>query len=303
MGRLKALSLAGLVALGAAPAAHAADLLPPAPQLEPSSGPLESSGWYLRGDVGVGINSSTSLTNVPNPMSQGTTGYVPTAYSLSNASNGSSTIIDLGFGYRFNNWLRADVTGEYRGGESTSAYDQLLWNDGSASPGPNYYVLRNFYHGTRSAFVGLFNGYVDLGTWYGLTPFVGAGVGVADSFVTGLTVNGLSSLYSGPESPAITPTGGYYSDGSETSLAWALMTGLSYHVNRNLELEMSYRYLNIGGAKSGAPHCFAATPGLASCDNVLTFGQSSSQDIRLGMRWTLGEAEAPMPSPPVVAKY
>ena len=45
------------------PAARAADLLPPPPQLEPLRGPVDDSGFYLRGDVGVGINNGYGLSS------------------------------------------------------------------------------------------------------------------------------------------------------------------------------------------------------------------------------------------------
>lgn len=60
MGSLKTLALAGGLALGASVAAHAADLAyaPPPPPPEPLGlkGTI-SSGFYLRGDVGVGLQT------------------------------------------------------------------------------------------------------------------------------------------------------------------------------------------------------------------------------------------------------
>jgi opacity protein-like surface antigen len=55
MGSLKSYAIAGAVALGASSSALAADL-PPPPMMEPHAPRASSigSGWYLRGDVGVG---------------------------------------------------------------------------------------------------------------------------------------------------------------------------------------------------------------------------------------------------------
>ena len=84
---------------------------------------------------------------------------------------------DLGVGYQFNNWFRVDVTGEYRGG---SHFQSLYVLNESANIGTgNPTQIADFYRGDISSWVGLFNGYVDLGTWYGITPYVGAGVGLA----------------------------------------------------------------------------------------------------------------------------
>ncbi len=71
----------------------------------------------------------------------------------------------LGIGYQFNNWFRADVTGEYRGGTTFRGLD-------------TYSARRaNDYHGTKSEWLFLANAYIDLGTWWCVTPFIGAGIG------------------------------------------------------------------------------------------------------------------------------
>ncbi len=58
MAKLKALILAGGALFALARAAVAADLLPPAPALEPLPPAMaEFNGWYLRGDVGIGANA------------------------------------------------------------------------------------------------------------------------------------------------------------------------------------------------------------------------------------------------------
>jgi hypothetical protein len=40
----------------------------------------------------------------------------------------SAGIFGLGAGYRFNNWLRADVTGEYRGKSNFHGTDLVFFN-------------------------------------------------------------------------------------------------------------------------------------------------------------------------------
>src|SRR3954468_12718972 len=56
MGTIKRTALAGLVAVATSAPAFAADLLPPPPPPPPVPVPIVDvgSGWYLRGDVGVG---------------------------------------------------------------------------------------------------------------------------------------------------------------------------------------------------------------------------------------------------------
>jgi opacity protein-like surface antigen len=286
--------------------ANAADLLPPPPVIAPL--PVQDfSGWYLRGDVGMGLSHSVSASNVPNPLSQGGPGYVPTAYNLNAADFTSATFVKFGIGYQINSWFRTDITAEYRS-STFSTQDELSWNNGAGS----FNVLRNFYRGNMASFVGLVNGYADLGTWYGITPYIGAGVGFASNNVYGVTDNGFNNLYAGPGSFATSNTGGYYSSKTTSSFAWALMAGLSYNVTSNLKLDFGYRYLNYGTASAGSPHCFGPGPGFSTCNNVLTFARAGSHDFSIGMRWMLADyGPAPLQAPvaypapqrPLVSKY
>jgi opacity protein-like surface antigen len=282
MDSLKVLSLAGLVALGAIPAAHAADLLPPTPEMEPYIAPAEDSGWYLRGDVGVGdtmlgkVTSTFSATNTPPDT------------NFDQHTLGDSAFVDLGFGYKFNNWLRADITGELRTGEHYSAVESYA-NTG-APPNPAC-GARCFdtYSGLAYNSAFLANGYVDIGTWANITPYVGVGVGMANDRMLGL------------QDISAQPSGGFgmASDSSNWEFAWALMAGLSYAVTPNVSLELGYRYLDAGTATAGAIICQNQT----NCPNEVQHLKIASQDLKLGMRWMFGEAEAPPPPPPLVTKY
>ena len=284
MGGLRALTLAGSLAFSAA--AHAADLLPPPPPAEPPMmAPAQDfGGWYLRGDVGVGINQISKLRSsfapgfvVDNPIFD------------SSSSLADSTFIGAGVGYQFNNWLRADITGEYR----TQADYRAI-----QSYGPTFCPMvsgRCFdaYHGKVGAAVFMANAYADLGTWAGITPYVGAGVGLAH-----LRFNNLTDT-------SMQPAGGfgYAQNSSQTNFAWALMAGLGYNVTNNLKLELGYRYLNMGKVNAPAITCLN-TP---ACGYERQSFNLASHDIRLGFRYMFGEtgmAPIAMSAPgPLVRKY
>ena len=267
MDGFKVLTLAGLMALGAVPAAHAADLLPPPPQLEPYPEPIESSGWYLRGDVGVG-------NTIQGKVSSSDAAVVP-GFAINEHHLDDSALAGVGFGYEFNNWFRADVTGEYR----TSARFQSIESGGGGF---------DTYNGSVQSSVVLANGYVDFGHWHGFTPYIGAGVGGAFNQVASLTDVGAGAFAGGL---------GWAPTKSSTSLAWALMAGISFDVTHNLKLDISYRYLDMGDAQSGAIAC------IAGCTNETQKYHLASNDIRIGARWMFGEEEAPPPPPPLVTKY
>jgi len=300
MARLKALTIASAAVFALASSAFAADLLPPPPNLEPlpPSGSADFSGWYLRGDVGMAVNSSAiDLKTSPDPIASG--GLVGANEGYSNTTLSSSELADVGVGYQFNRWLRGDITAEYRDG----GHFQSLYSLNIPSTNTQY---ANFYRGDVSSFIGLANVYADIGTWYGITPFVGGGIGLARNTLYGATDTGQAY---GPNLGG--PSGGYFKDGSSTNFAWALMTGIDFNVTSNLKLELGYRYLSYGKINSGASNClngsgqgngFSAGSCGGSSYSIAT-SRLASNDFKLGLIWMLGDAGAPPPEAPLIRKY
>ena len=69
--------------------------------------PVETSGWYLRGYVGMTNQQVNSPDSTP-IRSRTTVDH------QAFATFDSSPLFGLGVGYQLNNWFRFDVTGEYR---------------------------------------------------------------------------------------------------------------------------------------------------------------------------------------------
>ena len=293
MTKIKALCLAGFTCLAASTgAANAADLLlPPPPPVLPPPLPLPvGGGFYLRGDVGVGLNDLRTRNSTFDET-------VPDAH-FEQSSIDDSPIIDLGVGYRFNNYFRADVTGEYRGAASFTANQSYnvgaFATDQYGNPPPNGARAYDYYSAHVRSVVGLVNGYVDVGTWYGVTPFVGAGVGVANVAVKNLTD---ISYGSGAAGGAGNGGGGFAANHDQTNFAFALMAGLDFAVTPNVTLELGYKYLNLGDVSSSPIVCSSAS----SCPNEVQHYRLQSNDIRLGFRYTFLDA-VPLRAP-VIARY
>ena len=287
MGSLKTLALAGGLALGVSAAAQAADLAyaPPPPPPEPLGlkGTI-SSGIYLRGDIGVGVQSVGKYHQDDVAQFGG---------AFFGKSDNAAFFGGLGVGYRFNNWLRFDVTGEYRGA------GQIGVNDIVFNPFNNGFQT-NTYKGNLTSLVTLFNGYFDLGTWNCLTPYIGAGIGYASNTISGVTDQGVMSqnipgVGWGPGFSTLGTAG----SGTKSGVAWALMAGLGYEVNKNLTLEVGYRYLNLGDAQSG--RIVNAYGGQVY--GPLKVKDIDSHDIKIGMRWNFGDPNCcgPKEPPPVYA--
>jgi opacity protein-like surface antigen len=277
MGSIKAFLVAGALAAVAPGFAAAADLLPPPPPPIYEPPPPSFGAWYLRGDVGVGIASITNL------RSSFDSGFGVVGDEFDSRSIGDQAFAGAGVGYQFNNWFHADVTGEYRTAGGYHAIESAIFQCG----GIGVVRCHDNYTGQVSNAVALANGYFDIGTWYGFTPFIGAGVGFSENFFRGLTDQGEAGGF------------GFASDHNSFSLAWAVMAGVGYTVTPNLRLEIGYRHLDMGTVTSGPIIC-QNTP---ACGHEVQQFHLASNDIRLGMRWIFADVAPPPPQLPLVRKY
>jgi opacity protein-like surface antigen len=294
MVALKAVALATVAVLALARAASAADLLPPPPPApEPPLAPIDQGGWYLRGDVGVGFNNSPSGNVSPNPLDGAPAG---SSNSFYNSALSEAALFDVGVGYQVNNWFRADVTGELRGGSSFSGLDVLNYGGGGSTP-----QYADFYRGNLSSEIALANAYIDLGNFYGASFFFGGGVGVAFNNFYGGTDQGFAST-----GYAVSPSGGTLGNSTTTSLAWALMAGVDFKVARHLKFEIGYRFLDYGDFKSGSSQCLTGNGSQPYNCGGTTYQigakNMTSNDVRIGLRYYFDD-ETPAPEAPLVRKY
>ncbi|WGS20099.1 MULTISPECIES: outer membrane beta-barrel protein [unclassified Bradyrhizobium] len=282
-------SVKSLIAAGAAcllsSAAFAADMpiMPPPPMAYAPPPVQDFGGWYLRGDIG--------MTNVNGNLHVNSYDTLPPGSTLNKLghqfSGGMS--FGLGVGYQFNNWLRADITGEYRSKTTFSGTDFATI--------PGFGPISDVYGGGFTSWVGLVNLYADLGTWWCLTPFVGVGVGAAHIQTSGFQDSGnLFTTVTGPQN--IVTGASFFADGaSRTNFAWAVHAGVAYKVTNNFTVELAYRYLDMGTAVQGFGRSF---DGSNAGPSSFQFRDLTSQDVRLGVRWTC--CDVPPPPPPLVTK-
>jgi opacity protein-like surface antigen len=271
MQSLRNLALAGATALALAPAAaRGADLPVPPPMFR---APIveEYGAWYLRGDIGI---TNQQVKKLDSPA------FTPTVTVLEKGFE-SAGLFDVGVGYRFNNWLRFDVTGEYRANSTFHGLDRFP----NATPPPA--TSTNQYTGVKSEWLFLFNAFLDLGTWHSVTPFVGAGVGFDRLTIGNFTDVNIQNVALG-----------WSPDNSKWNFAWALHAGLAYQVTPNFIVELAYRYVDLG---NGATHDLLAPDGSNPTFNPILFKHVTSNDLKLGVRWMF--ADTFFPEPPLVRKY
>ena len=285
MRSVKFLVAAGAVTLlsSAAFAADMPSIMPP-PQPYYAPPPVEDfGGWYLRGDIGFS-NQNVKSMKLDDPA------HYSTLSSFNQTTDfDSAGTYQIGVGYQFNNWFRADVTGQYRGSANFKGTDRTTfpWGGSTASGIDNYSA-------SKSEILILANAYADLGTWWCLTPFVGAGVGAAHITTTGLQDSGLTFA---PGFGSGNPSSFFANGASTTNLAWALHAGVAYKVTNNFTVELAYRYLDMGTAVHGFGSSF---DGSNAGPSSFTFRDLTSQDVKLGVRWTCCDVEPA--APPVLMR-
>ena len=260
-------------------AADMPSIMPAPPMYAPP--PVEDfGGWYLRGDIGF------SNQKVKNVLDTNSAAYNNVAVSQT-SSFGSAGIFDLGVGYRFNNWLRVDVTGQYRGNSNFTGLDTIT------GTGPFVgFVGTDSYTATKSEAVFLANAYADLGTWWCVTPFIGAGVGTARVSIANFTDTG--DFINGGQAHSFNSAG----QNSQWNFAWALHAGLAYKVAPGLTLEIAYSYLDMGKGLTGPTNSFDQVTNTTHAP--FSFNNITSNDVMLGLRWDLNSP--PVYAPPLMRK-
>lgn len=232
----------GTLAVLLGSAAQAADMrqLPSAPSLLESAPLLVDefgSNWYLRGDVGYRFHSDfDGARNLDNPP------------AIHNAEFDNNTwVFGGGVGYKMD-WFRADVTLDFSNTARFTGDSRFRDHDFSAKV---------------DTVTGLVNAYGDLGTWWGFTPYIGAGVGFARLKADGFRV---------PSQHA-----GESSSGESWNFAWAYMAGVSYRVSANFLIDAGYRHVNMGDVWSSVDRE----------RNRLAVKNLSSDEVRIGFRYVL----------------
>lgn len=278
MGNIRRSTLIGLAVVLLAPAgiAGAADLPPYGGSYKdvpvvPAPVPVYESAKYLRGYVGMSNQRvdtfiNQDLLNAP-------------SFSIIDKDFDSAPILGIGIGYIANEWVRFDVTGEYRGKSSFRGLDTYV--DQTDVNGDGFFdvcptgVCTNEHTGFKSEWLFLANAYLDLGTYKGVTPYVGAGLGTAritlhDFWDVNLVTNGLW----------------WARDESEWNFAWALHAGLAYDVTESVTFDIGYRYVNMGDAKTGGYSTYDPTQ--PTNINPTTLKDIDSHDLMVGLRMKFG---------------
>jgi opacity protein-like surface antigen len=280
---VRLLSAAAVVALVPALPALAADYDPPM-VVQDDLGPLEEyvpveigSGWYLRGDIGYAFSTSASGAFNYRTYNTGTGAYGSATYDSASVTGGIS--YGIGFGYAFTDLLRADLTAE----RFNIRFNGVRTTTTPCAGQPAGTTCRSDDSATLYGTSVMANGYVDLGTFAGFTPYVGAGAGV--THVTWSTLTATNSCVSGVGACTGTVAATTHNGQTSWRFSYAAMAGIAYDVNDKLKVRLGYKYRKIRG---GPMFGFDATDRAAGASGVQGTDPGFSQhEVKLGLRYEI----------------
>ena len=228
----------------------AADYDPPiyvdeAPEYQPVE---VGSGWYLRGDVSYLPEETYKNRDL---------GSLTVSYS----DRERPVFGSIGFGYHFNDYLRGDINfGLLPGNEARAEEDNS----------PTDIATARIENSARTVIV---NGYVDLGTYVGITPYIGAGVGLMQSKREGrfdyVDLNDATNDVSTSDNK------------TQYSFAYTLNAGLAYQITKNLVIDLGYQYMSAPDAE------YARLDDISSGPSYSIHKGVDNHQIKVGLRYDL----------------
>ena len=230
-GVVASATLSALTAVSLAPALAADIIEAPiihAPEVEEVKA---FGGWYIRGDFGYAF-----VDEDDNFVRNGVDKNKDGSPIFSETDVDDLFSVGVGVGAHMNQFLRTDITADYffegdfhaSGTDTCGAVDLNTGGCTSVSTTTETDV---------DVLTFLANLYVDAGTYAGITPYVGAGVGFAY-----VNYGDVAEDITQPDGTVISAT----LDGdSDLRLAWALSAGASYDVSDQFAIDAGYRYTSI----------------------------------------------------------
>ncbi|TIU62383.1 MAG: porin family protein, partial [Mesorhizobium sp.] len=202
-------------------------------------------GWYIRGDIDYHWSNLDSIDYITYGPPPGTNDF-----DFGDLKGGFS--LGAGVGYKINDYLRTDLTADY-------------WFKSDFNGQTSDLITTSTEESSMSALLLLANAYVDIGTWNGVTPYVGAGIGGAH--VKWDTVHDPNTTETNPGS-------------SNWRFAYALMAGASYCLTDKVILDAGYRFTHIEGGRMFEFDTTSSGPGFDHGINT--------HEVRGGLRYQFG---------------
>lgn len=228
--------------------------------IEPPIEVVPVGGWYLRGYIGMSNQFFDGLESDLFDTTDEFGWYDEGGFA-------AAPLVGAGIGYEFNDNLRGDLTVEWRGKSEFHALDWL--DDGAA-------VTTNDYTADKSELVFMANGYYDFNDFYGIRPYVGAGIGA--SYNTISHFRDVNAQMGGTA---------YADDNSEWNFAWALHAGLGFQATERMTIDFGYSFISLGDASTGRLRNVDPDFFPSGDNDGIQFNDIYSHDFKLGVRYSL----------------
>jgi len=264
---------AGLLATGTARSAD--EELIDAPEIAISPEASDGGRIYLRSDIGYSgwLGEGDPFYRA---FDSGTGSYSKTSFDSARFDKPLSGTV--GIGYQVTDIFRADLSAEYFEGRFDGSSFSVTPCIGEGAGTSCAFT----HHANFSALGLMANGYVDLATLAGFTPYLGAGIGATR--IDWKTVHESSACVAGGGVCSGAAGGASYQGEDSWRFTYALMAGVSYDITDRLKFDLGYRYSHIAGGDMfgfGA-EALAGAIGAKGRDDGL-----SRHEIRAGLRFAL----------------
>ena len=196
----------------------------------PAFAQADTTGFYLGGQLGASIlkaNSIKDTVSYRNYLEDFKIG------SFKNGKIAGALNIGYNFKYDYDLPLRAELSYTMRGNSDKKynySYDNVVRKGDHLQTNDEHKVRMNTL---------MFNVYYDIETNRSITPFVGAGLGVA--------FTKLAQTYSAQyEIFNYDISGSVGMSDTKTKFAWNVAAGVTYNIDENLDMDFTARYVNAG---------------------------------------------------------
>lgn len=257
------------------------------PSMNHVSSPRGPAGpCYFRGDVGYSVSRDPS---VKWPVSSITNVYDGPDFASSNPANTVTTYTYIGDSVTNtsmeNGWFGGIGLGCGMGSYGIRGEVMLNWGGSKKIKGvPGNFTVTDIYtagppvtppfedplHTSVRSTTLMFNAYKDFGNWGGITPYLGAGVGVSHNRTDEVFFT---------DNPFLTNR---IQGDDRLSLAWSLMAGIGWQVTDRAVLDFGYRYMNYGKAQSGQVDNAGFVNPRVTIDDI------QAHEFKIGLRYHFG---------------
>ena len=226
----------------------------------PYAAPQAAAGpCYFRADTGYSWSQKPSADYVGNQD--------PNVW---NESLGNGWLVEAGIGCGSGSrGLRGELVIGHRESRKFHGDTEIFINNNPVDPR---------LHTDISTTTLMFNAFYDLGSFHGLVPYVGAGAGWAYHRMGDVRVD--SPLSPNPQLGE-----------DKLSFAWALMAGAGYQLSSRAILDVGYRYIDMGLARSSHGDVVNAWNPRLEVDDM------RAHEFKIGIRYHFGSSccDAPVP--------